>query len=57
MLVDRYFGVLTGKGGACGQVLWSVNREGWCLWTGQKGGIVVGDCLYFTLKGIFCSGK
>ena len=38
--------------GACGQVLWSVNREGWCLWTGQKGGIVVG-VWYFTLKGIF----
>ena len=36
--------------GACGQVLWSVNRVGWCLWTGQKWGIVVGKG---KKKGIF----
>ena len=53
--MDRYFEVLTGRGGAFGQVLWSVDKEGWCLWTGQKGGIIViGDCVrFFTLQLIF----
>ena len=39
---------------ACGQVTLSVNRERWCLWTDQKGGIiVVGDCLFGIILLIF----